>query len=103
MTIAAARPHITAAELILSEQGHVLIVKHSYKAPLGLPGGIVSPGELPRVACAREILEELAIRPSIGQLLVIDWAPHSAEGDRLVFIFDAGTLTRRAEAAIRID
>jgi hypothetical protein len=50
MTSTAARPHITAAGLILNEQGHILIVSHSYKAPLGLPGGIVRPGESPHAA-----------------------------------------------------
>jgi hypothetical protein len=32
VTSAAAQPHITAAGLIRNEQGHVLIVSHSYKA-----------------------------------------------------------------------
>jgi hypothetical protein len=32
-------------------------------------------------------------------LLVVDWAPHPAEGDKLLFVFDGGTLTS-SEAAV---
>ena len=101
MISAVTRPSITAAGLILDERGHVLVVTHTYKAPLGLPGGTAHLGELPRAACARELAEELGIRPRIGHLLVIDWAPHPIEGDRLVFVFNAGTLTSHQQAEIR--
>src|SRR5439155_22289248 len=36
--------------------------------------------------------EELGLTPSIGRLLVVDWAPHPDEGDKLLFIFDGGEL-----------
>ena len=41
----------------------------------------------------RELAEELGLHRKPGRLLVIDWAPHPAEGDKLLFIFDCGTLT----------
>ncbi len=31
----------------------------------------------------------------IGRLLVVDWAPHPNEGDKLLFIFDGGQLGDR--------
>jgi 8-oxo-dGTP pyrophosphatase MutT (NUDIX family) len=50
----------------------------------------VEPGESPAEACLREIKEELGLTAELGKLLVVDWAPHPSEGDKLLFIFDAG-------------
>jgi hypothetical protein len=36
------------------------------------------------------VAEELGIHPRIGPLLVADWAPSQAEGDKILFIFDGG-------------
>ncbi|HEX2177419.1 MAG TPA: NUDIX hydrolase [Nocardioidaceae bacterium] len=57
-----------------------------------IPGGYVEPGETPREACEREVAEELGIQPGIGPLLVADWAPSQAEGDKILFIFDGGEM-----------
>lgn len=57
----------------------------------GLPPN-VEPGETPREACEREVAEELGIHPRIGPLLVADWAPSQAEGDKILFIFDGGQM-----------
>jgi hypothetical protein len=38
------------------------------------------------------VAEELGIFPAIGQLLIVDWAPNEREGDKLLFVFDGGTL-----------
>ncbi|GAA2606272.1 hypothetical protein [Streptomyces axinellae] len=43
-------------------------------------------------ACKREIHEELDIRPVIGRLLVVTWAPNREEGDKVLFLFDGGRL-----------
>jgi len=38
----------------------------------------------------------LAITPTVGALLDVDWAPVEGEGDKLLFIFDGGTLNPTA-------
>ncbi|MFG3440707.1 NUDIX domain-containing protein [Nonomuraea sp. NPDC047897] len=59
---------------------------------MDIPGKCVEPGETPYEACVREVCEELGIQPAIGRLLVVDWAPRPQEGDRVLFVFDGGTL-----------
>jgi hypothetical protein len=39
------------------------------------------------------VKEELGIDVDVNALLSVDWAPHKDEGDKLLFIFDGGTLT----------
>lgn len=85
-----ARPRVAAGALIRNEAGDVLLVKPTYKAGWEIPGGYVEPGESPRAACIREIREELGVECPVGELLVVDWAPSDQEGDKLLFIFDAG-------------
>ena len=87
-----ARPRVAAGVLIYDEAGRVLLVKPSYKDGWDLPGGYVEPDESPAAACARELAEELGIQRTIGRLAVIDWAPHPAEGDKLLFVFDGGRI-----------
>src|SRR6185437_6517655 len=36
--------------------------------------------------------EELGLQVIIGRLLTVDWAPRPDEGDKLLFVFDGGTL-----------
>ncbi|WP_067451819.1 hypothetical protein [Actinomadura macra] len=38
----------------------------------------------------------------IGRLLVTDWAPDSVEGDKVLFLFDGGTLTNGQLDAIHL-
>jgi len=83
---------MAAGVLFRDADGRVLLVKPSYKAGWDIPGGYVEPGESPKDAARREVLEELGIEPPIGRLLVVDWAPHPNEGDKLLFIFDGGRL-----------
>jgi 8-oxo-dGTP diphosphatase len=64
-----------------------------------IPGGYVEPGESPAAACRRELNEELGLDRVPGRLLLVDWAPHPAEGDKLLFVFDGGTLTDASEAS----
>jgi ADP-ribose pyrophosphatase YjhB (NUDIX family) len=88
-----ATPRVAAGALFVDEAGAVLLVRPTYKAYWDIPGGYVEPGESPREACIREVREELGISPRIGRLLVVDWAPNEDEGDKLLFIFDGGTLS----------
>lgn len=87
-----ATPRVAAGALFFNDDGHVLLVKPSYKNRWDIPGGYVEPGESPRAACIREVNEELGLSINLGSMLVVDWAPASGEGDKILFIFDAGTL-----------
>ncbi|MEU3457000.1 NUDIX hydrolase [Micromonospora sp. NPDC006766] len=46
-------------------------------------------------ACAREVHEELGISVSVGDLLVVDWAPPAERRPRAIisFTFDCGTIS----------
>ena len=85
-----ATPRVAAGVLFRDARGRVLLVKPTYKDGWDIPGGYVEPGESPKQAAHREVLEELGIEPPIGRLLVVDWAPHPSEGDKVLFIFDGG-------------
>lgn len=87
-----ATPRVAAGVLFRDDSGRVLLVKPTYKDGWDIPGGYVEPGESPKQAAARELEEELGLTQSIGRLLVVDWAPHPDEGDKLLFIFDGGTV-----------
>ncbi len=87
-----ARPRVASGALFFDAEGRLLLVKPTYKDGWDIPGGYVEPGETPRQACEREVVEELGIRPRIGDLLVADWAPSEAEGDKILFVFDGGEL-----------
>ena len=80
-----------------------MLVRPTYKPTLDIPGGYVEEDESPLAACRREVREELRIAPPIGRLLVMDWAPHPQEGDKLLYVFDGGTLTPDDLAGIRLD
>jgi len=69
------------------------MVRPTYKDGWDIPGGYVEPDESPAQAAEREVAEELGLQRRPGRLLVVDWAPHPAEGDKLLFVFDGGTLT----------
>ena len=78
------------------------MVRPVYKSYWDIPGGYVEPGESPRDACTRELVEELGLHLRVDDLLVVDWAPDSDDGDKLLFIFDGGQLTAEQHAAIRL-
>jgi 8-oxo-dGTP diphosphatase len=87
-----ATPRVAAGALFFDEDGRVLLVKPAYKERWDIPGGYAEPGESPQAACVREVKEELGISPPIGDLLVVDWAPTEAEGDKMLFIFNGGII-----------
>ena len=86
------RPRVAAGALFFDADGNVLLVKPTYKDGWDIPGGYVEPEESPREACEREIQEELGLTRAVRDLLVVDWAPSTAEGDKLLFVFDGGEL-----------
>ncbi|WP_345629584.1 NUDIX hydrolase [Rugosimonospora acidiphila] len=69
------------------------MLRPTYKNHWDIPGGYVEPGESPSAACVREIREELGINPQVGQMLVVDWAPAEKEGDKVLYVFDGGSLS----------
>ena len=98
-----ARPRVAAGVLFFDGADRVLLVRPSYKPGWDIPGGYVEPGESPKQGCVREVEEELGITPPIGDLLVVDWAPHPDEGDKLLFVFDGGVLAKKHLSALRVD
>ncbi|MFI1966943.1 NUDIX domain-containing protein [Streptomyces pathocidini] len=97
-----ARPRMAAGALFFNAQGDVLLVQPSYKPKWEIPGGYIEIGESPLAACGREVQEELGISPAIGALLVVDWAPNEAEGDKVLYVFDGGELSPDDLAAIKL-
>jgi 8-oxo-dGTP diphosphatase len=91
-----------AGALIRDERGRILLLEPTYKDHWEIPGGIIEVGETPSQGCARELTEELGLVREPGALLVVDWAPHQTQGDRVLFVFDGGVLTPREIAAIRL-
>ena len=96
-----ATPRVAAGALFFDEAGRVLLVKPAYKDGWDIPGGYVEPGESPRAACIREVQEELGLLAPVGNHLVVDWAPAEAEGDKMLFIFDAGNMTDETRSRIK--
>ncbi|HEY1211989.1 MAG TPA: NUDIX hydrolase, partial [Bryobacteraceae bacterium] len=84
-------------------EGRILLVRPSYKPGWDLPGGYVEIGETPTQAAAREVQEELGIKPPIGLLLVADWAPAANKGDKLLFVFEGGELPAEYLDRIELD
>jgi 8-oxo-dGTP diphosphatase len=95
-----ARARAAAGALFFDEDDRIMIVQPSYKSQRDIPGGGVEPGETPYEACVREVGEELGIRPPIGRLLVVDWAPDPSVGDLVLFVFDGGVLDPETLKAI---
>ena len=96
------RCFVAAGVLFFDDADRILLVQPTYKDHWDIPGGYVETGETPAQAAAREIREELGLEMAVGPLLVADWSPHPDEGDKLLFIFDGGTLTAEQIDAIRL-
>jgi ADP-ribose pyrophosphatase YjhB (NUDIX family) len=97
------QPFLAAGVLFFDAAGRVMLVRPTYKSGWDIPGGYVERDESPLAACRREVREELGIAPTIGRLLVVDWAPHPDEGDKVLYVFDGGELPPDDLAALRLD
>jgi 8-oxo-dGTP pyrophosphatase MutT (NUDIX family) len=96
------RSYVAAGVLFFDNEGRVLLVQPTYKDYWDIPGGYVETGETPAQAAAREVREELDIEAPVGPLLVADWARHPDEGDKLLLVFNGGTLTPDQLDGIRL-
>jgi 8-oxo-dGTP pyrophosphatase MutT (NUDIX family) len=89
--------------LFFDTDGHVLIVKPTYKPPWQIPGGVVEAGESPREACIREVYEELGLHVTPTRLLCVDYVSPANHGrESLQFIFLGGMLSAEHIANITL-
>ena len=86
-----ATPRIAAGALFI-DGDRILLVHKTYGNGWDIPGGYVDAGESPAAACRRELKEELGTDREVQRLLVVDWAPHPDEDDKILYIFDCGDL-----------
>ena len=98
-----ATPRMAAGALITDGGTRILLVRPTYKDGWDIPGGYVEPSESPAAASARELVEEINLDRPTGRLLVVDWAPHPTEGDKILFIFDGGQMSEDQAAALIVD
>jgi len=97
-----ATPRVAAGVIFRDAEDRVLLVKPTYKDGWEIPGGYVEHGESPLAAAIREVREELGANLEVGELLVLDWAPHPAEGDKLLIIFSGRRLTTEEVDALEL-
>jgi 8-oxo-dGTP diphosphatase len=95
-----ATPRIAAGALFADGE-RLMLVRKTYGNGWDIPGGYAEAGESPAAACQRELKEELSIDREPEQLLVVDWAPHPDEGDKILYVFTCGALGSD-EAHIRL-
>lgn len=80
---------VGAACVVVREDGAILLVRHSYRAGWGLPGGLIRRREEPRDAALRESREEVGLDLELTTVptVVVD-----APGRRVDVIFEARVL-----------
>lgn len=94
---------LIAHVLITDGADRVLLCETQFKQDWELPGGIVEPGEPPRLGAVREVAEELGIDRAIGRLLVADWMPpYLGWDDAVELIFDGGELAESDLAGLTL-
>lgn len=82
-----------AGALFFNQNSDILIVKPSYKDHWSIPGGVVEENESPRIACIREVKEEIGLEIRELKFLCVDWtSPVEKKGESLQFIFFGGAL-----------
>jgi 8-oxo-dGTP diphosphatase len=84
--------------LFFDAEGRILLLKPNYKESWEIVGGVVEENESPKAACEREIAEEIGLRLTIGDLLLVDYNNYpdeDAKTESLMFIFDGGKLSEQ--------
>jgi 8-oxo-dGTP diphosphatase len=92
----------SAAALIRSSGGRLLILKPTYKSGWTIPGGqIEADGESPWEGCRRELLEETGLTVASGRLICVDFLrPRPRRPGGLRFLFDCGSIDVAAQEAV---
>jgi 8-oxo-dGTP diphosphatase len=76
-------PGFTVGAMCIIERpdGHVLLVKHSYRKRWGVPGGLLQKGEDPGDAAKREVFEEVALEVELAgePAVVVDAHPRRVD------------------------
>jgi 8-oxo-dGTP pyrophosphatase MutT (NUDIX family) len=94
MNSALPKKRLIAHVLMRTADGRILLCETQFKTDWELPGGIVEPGETPRLGAVREVREELGIDLAVGRLLVADWMPpYLGWDDAIELIFDGGLVS----------
>ena len=76
--------------VVVDERGYVVLVRHSYRADWGLPGGLIGRREEPDVAAVRETREEIGLEVTLaGPPQVI----MTANLQQIDFVFRASPLS----------
>lgn len=71
---------------MIIDDGQLMLVRHSYRAHWGLPGGLVGRGEDPSAAAVRETREEIGLDVEVvGRPAVV----LRTELQQIDFVFDA--------------
>lgn len=80
--------------------GEVLLLETTYKADWELPGGVVEPGEPPRVGAEREVAEEIGLEVQLHSPVLVDWMPpYLGWSDAMEYLYDGGVLDDQQIAA----
>jgi 8-oxo-dGTP diphosphatase len=97
--------YVSACMLLTDHDDRVLLVKPNYRSYWAIPGGIVDDGEPPHECARREVAEELGLDATLGELLVVDWAPPLGDRPRpmMNFIFDGGTIDNPARIQLQTE
>lgn len=86
-----AEHRLVARGLVTDQEGRWLLVRNLDEEVWVPPGGHVELTESPRLACAREIVEEAGVRVVAGRLLTLAWEPPNGRSStRNTLIFDCG-------------
>src|SRR5689334_8869281 len=97
------RKRMAASALFRDESGNLLLVKPTYRSYWLFPGGTVDENESPRIACIREVKEELGIDIPSPRLLGMDYlSEENEETECLQFGFYCGTLSATQIATIKL-
>jgi ADP-ribose pyrophosphatase YjhB (NUDIX family) len=94
---------MAASALFHDENGNLLLVKPTYRPYWLFPGGSVDENESPRIACIREVKEELDMDIPSPRLLGMDYlSEENEETECLQFAFYCGILSTAQIATIRL-